>query len=126
MSLPGILGEIERIAGESAATRLALAAGGTEMKFSPSPKGALAKIVGADAAKAIVRELGPEKYTIPMAHLRGQRGRRAQAAQMLKNGASGNEVAKACDIHERTARRVREKLKEEGEMPLFAPRRSGD
>jgi len=117
--LPGILGFIAQIAGESAATRLALAAGGTEMKFSPSPSGALAKIVGADAAKKIVQELGPEKYTIPMGHLRGQQGRRTQAARMLAEGKSANEVAKACDVHERTARRVRKKLKSQADLPLF-------
>ena len=120
--LPGILGVIAEIAGESAATRLALAAGGTEMKFSRHPKSALARIVGAEAAKAIVEVLGPEKYPVPMAHLRGQKGRRTQAAQMLAAGASANDVAKACDVHERTARRVRKKLKEEAELPLFAKR----
>jgi hypothetical protein len=119
VSLPGLLGEIERIAGKSAATRLALHAGGTEMKFSANPKSALAKIVGADAAKAIAAELGGEKYTIPMAHIRGQKGRRAQAAKMLADGASANDAAKACDIHERTARRVREKLKHKRDLPLF-------
>lgn len=116
---PGILAEIARVAGESAATRLALAAGGTEMKFSASPRAALARLVGAEAAKAIVAELGREKYTIPMAHLRGQKGRQAQAARMLAGGASNNDVARACDIHERTARRVRKKVKKTGGLPLF-------
>lgn len=115
----GLLAEIARIAGASAATRLALAAGGTEMKFSPHPKAALARIVGAEAAKAIVAELGPEKYTIPMAHLRGQRGRQAAAARMLADRASANDVAKACDIHERTARRIRQRMKSSAAMPLF-------
>lgn len=117
--LPGLLGQIEDIAGLSAAQRLALAAGGTEMKFSDRPKSALAKIVGADAARLIVAELGREKYTIPMAHLRGQKGRRAQAARMLAAGATANATAKACDVHERTARRVREKQKAAKGLPLF-------
>lgn len=119
MSLPGLLGEIERIAGTSAATRIALHAGGTEMKFSANPKGALARIVGPDAARAIAAELGSEKYTIPMAGLRGQKGRQVRAAQMLAAGASCNAVAKSCDIHERTARRVREKVKAVRDLPLF-------
>ncbi|MFN3582595.1 helix-turn-helix domain-containing protein [Phenylobacterium sp.] len=117
--LPGILGEIARVAGASAATRLACAAGGTEMKFSAHPGAALAKIVGAEAAKAIVAELGPEKYVIPMAHLRGQKGRQAAAAEMLAQGASANVVAKACDVHERTARRVRKRMLETRALPLF-------
>ncbi|MDZ4370211.1 MAG: helix-turn-helix domain-containing protein [Phenylobacterium sp.] len=116
--LPGILALIAEIAGEQAATRLALAAGGTEMKFSARPNAALARIVGAAAAAKIVEGLGSEKYIIPMAHLRGQKGRRAQAAAMLREGKSHNEVAKACDMHERTARRVTEKLKREAGEPL--------
>lgn len=117
--LPGILGQIADIAGQSAATRLALAAGGTEMKFSAHPKAALARIVGAEAARQIVAVLGPEKYTIPMAHLRGQKGRQAVAAAMLAQNASSNAVAKACDMHERTARRIRERMKKAAPLPLF-------
>jgi len=119
--LPGILARIAELAGESAALRLAQAAGGTVMTFSPRPTAALARIVGAEAARLIHAEFGAEKYTIPMAHVRGQKGRRAAAAQMLAQGATGNQVARAVDVHERTARRVREKMKRdqaEG-LPLF-------
>lgn len=112
--LPGILAEIERVAGESAARRLALAAGGTEMKFSARPNAALAKIVGAEAAKKIVEALGREQYVIPMAHLRGQKGRRRQAVEMLRNGATQTQVAKACDVHVRTVERVRAKMRGAG------------
>lgn len=123
-SLPGLLGVIEGIAGVSAATRLALKAGGTEMKFSAHPKSALARIVGADAARAIVAELGAMKYTIPMAHLRGQNGRRAEIARRLAADQSSAEVARACDVHERTVRRVRKRLKGHNSQPdLF--RRGG-
>lgn len=127
MSLPGILARIAEVAGESAALRLAQAAGGTVMTFSARPNSALARIVGAEAAKAIRAEFGPEKYTIPMAHVRGQKGRRAAAAQMLAAGATSNAAARACDIHERTARRVRERLKQdeaEG-LPLFPKAATG-
>ena len=121
--LPGLLGVIEAIAGGAAATRLALKAGGTEMKFSSHPKSALARIVGAEAAKAIVAELGAVKYTIPMAHLRGQNGRRAEIARRLAADQSAAEVALACDVHERTVRRVRKRLKSHNSQPdLFRPR----
>ncbi len=115
--LPGILGLGEELAGREAAQRLALRRGGTEIKLSRHPKGVLAQIVGEEAAAKIVDALGPEKVTVPMAHLRGQKGRRAAAAKMLASGASANAVAQACDIHERTARRVRERLK--SDLPLF-------
>ena len=119
MSLPGLLGEIEKIAGTSVATRLALHAGGTEMKFSPKPRGALARIVGVEAARQIAAALGSEKYTIPMAHLRGARGRRARAAEMLADGRGAGAVAKSVDVHERTIWRLKEKIRKKGKLPLF-------
>lgn len=121
MSLPGILARIAEVAGESAALRLAQAAGGTVMTFSARPNSALARIVGAEAAKAIRAEFGPEKYTIPMAHVRGQKGRRVAATEMLARGATANAAARACDIHVRTAERLQGRIKrsrEEG-LPLF-------
>lgn len=117
MSWPGILAKVAEVAGEDAATQLALRAGGTVMTFSGRPRGALAKIVGPEAAKAIAKALGAEKFTIPMAHLRGQKGRRAAAARLLERGASSKGAALACDIHERTARRIRNKSK--AQLPLF-------
>ena len=118
---PGILAKIAEVAGEAAATRLALAAGGTVMTFSARPNSALARIVGAAAAAQIADALGPEKYTIPMAHLRGEKGRRAAAARMLAEGAPAKQVAKTCDVHERTVYRVGARLKEAQEegLPLF-------
>ena len=109
--LPGLLAEIELITDTETATRLALRAGGTEMKFSAHPDSALAQIVGAAAAAIIAAKMGPQKFTIPMAHLRGARGRRIAIARMLDADVSATEAAKACDVHERTARRVREKMK---------------
>ncbi|MEW5687214.1 MAG: helix-turn-helix domain-containing protein [Pseudomonadota bacterium] len=118
---PGILAKIAEVAGESAATRLALAAGGTTMTFSARPNSALAKIVGAVAAAQIAEELGPVKYAIPMAHLRGEKGRRAAAAQMLAQGATASQVAKSVDVHQRSIHRVKARMRrahQEG-LPLF-------
>lgn len=115
--LPGILGEIEDVAGQVAALQLARARGGTEMKFSAKAGGALASIVGDEAAAKIVELLGPHKYAIPMATVRGRAGRQAAVAQMLNEGRSANATALVADVHERTVRRIREKLKEG--LPLF-------
>lgn len=114
----GFLALVEEKGGADAATRLALRAGGTEMKLSARPTSPLAKIVGAEIARAVFEELGPVKVTIPMAHLRGQRGRQAAAAQMLAEGHSHNQVAQTVDVHERTVRRVREAMKKSS-LPLF-------
>ena len=112
--LTGKLGEIADAAGTAAALKLVRALGGREIKLSGRPTGKLAKIVGPDAAKAIVAALGAEKITVPMANLRGQAGRRAAAAQMLDSGASVSQVAGTVDIHERTAFRVKSRLKTTG------------
>lgn len=121
MRLPGLLGQIAEVAGESAATRIALHAGGTRMTFSARPGSVLVRIVGLEAARKIAEEFGREEFTIPMAHLRGQKGRQAAAAKMLADGANASEVARAVDVHERTARRVRERMAQASRagLPLF-------
>jgi hypothetical protein len=116
--LPGILGEIADVAGEVAALKLAQARGGTEMKISGRAGGVLAQIVGDEAAAKIAELLGPEKYTIPMASVRGRAARQAALAKAMAEGTSSNAAALQHDVHERTARRAKRKLKE-GPGPLF-------
>lgn len=115
--LPGILGEIAIIAGSRAAERLALRHGGQELKLSSQAGSALAKTVGVEAAAAIVAAIGPVKVTIPMAHLRGTRARRAAVAKLLADGMSNAKAAETCDVHERTARRVREAMRGHNSAP---------
>lgn len=117
-ALPGILAEIAEVAGEAAALQLARTLGGTELKVSGRPKGALAKVVGATAAAKIAAALGPTKILVPMASARGQRGRREQVAKMLAEGASARQAALACDVHTRTVERVSRKVRE-SDAPLF-------
>lgn len=107
--LPGILREIADAAGEAAALQLAREAGGQEMKFSDRAGSALSRIVGHEAAVKIVKALGRDKRTIPMAGLRGAGGRRAAAARLMNQGKSAAETARLVDVHERTARRVRQR-----------------
>lgn len=116
--LPGILGEIEDVAGTAAALKLARERGGTEMTFSGRPGSVLALIVGDEAAARIADRLGPQKYTIPMANVRGRGARQAAVARMMEGEASASSAARAHDVHERTARRIRTKLKS-GNGPLF-------
>lgn len=114
---PGILATVAEVAGEAAAQALALKLGGCELKISGRKGGKLARVVGDAAARKIAEALGAEKVTIPMAHLRGQRGRREAAAQLLRAGRTVTEVAQACDVHERTVWRV--KNPSEKTLPLF-------
>lgn len=117
--LTGLLGRIADVAGVKAALAVLEAYGGREMSLSAQPTAALASIVGAEAAAAIVQEIGVGKVTIPMAHLRGQRGRREAAFRMLRSGAKIGEVVRAIDIHERTVYRLKLAKPEDTTGSLF-------
>lgn len=116
--LPGILGDISDAAGEAVALKLARERGGTEVQISDKPGSAFVDLLGLHAARRIVKALGTGKATIPMATARGARARRANAARMLAEGATETQTALACDIHARTARRIRAKVRT-GSLPLF-------
>lgn len=113
----GVLAVIAEAAGPAAALKLARELGGTELKLSARRGGKLARIVGHAEARAIVEALGHTKITVPMANLRGARGRREAAARMLREGASAARAALACDVHERTAWRI--KARTPAPAPLF-------
>ena len=117
--LSGMLGRIANIVGVKAALALAEARGGRELALSASPDGLLASIVGAEAAASITKEIGKGKIIVPMAHLRGQRGRRAAAARMLRSGATISHVAEAVDVHERTVYRLKAAKREARTGSLF-------
>ena len=106
-TLTGKLAEIAEAGGVRAALQLAREMGGRELKLSARPGGKLARIVGPEAARKIVDAMGAEKIVIPMAHLRGQAGRRAAVARMLDSGATVSQAATAADVHERTVFRVK-------------------
>lgn len=116
--LTGKLAEIAEVAGVAAALKLARELGGRELKLSAVKGGKLARIVGQDAATAIVEAFGRgEKMTVPMAHLRGAGARRAAVAKMMAEGASTATAAEVADVHERTARRA--KSRPLPSLPLF-------
>jgi len=118
--LPGILGQIEELVGREAALNLARERGGTTMTFSGRQDSELARIVGDEKAQRIAAQFGGViKYRIPMAHVRGARGRRLAAARMSAEGVSATEIARELDIHERTVFRVRERQREVADLPLF-------
>jgi hypothetical protein len=117
MSLPGLLKDVEEVAGTAVALELARQHGGTMISISDADGSALVLVVGKAAAAVLVERLARGKVMVPMATARGQAGRRAAAAEMLAKGASAQDAARACDIHTRTAWRAKSKTK--GETPLF-------
>lgn len=120
--LPGLLADIEAAAGTAKALELARQCGGCQISLSAAPTSTLVKVVGLEAAQKIVDALGHGRVIVPMANLRGQGARQAAAAQMLVKGASARQVALACDVHTRTAWRVKARAKE----AIDLARKNGD
>lgn len=115
----GRLGEIEEAAGTRAASILAVRVGGTRIALSDAEGSQLVQLVGKEAAEKIVQALGRGHFDVPMAHLRGQKARRAEALRQLRSGASVRDVALKCDVHERTVWRVKAGAKASDERDLF-------
>lgn len=114
MQLPGIAGEIEAIIGLDLTVRLLKRRGGTQIAIPVRAKGSkLAEIIGQQATERLALAMGPGKITLPCAWMRGAKARRAEAIEMLKRGASLQQVALACDLHTRTVSNYRARL--EGE-----------
>lgn len=107
MSLPGILQDVAELAGIQKALELARRYGGTQISISDDSDSVLVQVIGQEAAARLVERRSREKVMVPMANVRGQRGRQATARQMLDRGASVRDVALACDIHERTVFRLK-------------------
>lgn len=127
--LPGVLGEIARVAGEEAALAIAEARGGTEIYIPPSPARDhwLSRLVGQEAARAIADHLscgvGGLRVELPL----GPHGHiaRAQAKvdAMLREGRSERDTALATGYTIRSVRRRRARLgmiKDRRQLDFFA------
>lgn len=125
--MPEILREIAEVAGLDAALALAWNYGGTTVKIprKVGPQHWLAKCVGLKAATAICdhyrvhdadgRPVGNFKILIPL----GSTGvmaqaRRRLAAELQTGDLSVPAAARKCGLHERTAWRLKAKLKHPG------------
>lgn len=105
------------IVGEAPALKLAQAYGGTKIYISARPNGKVAKQLGVELAQKLVTELGAGHFLVPLGPTGGQTGRRLRAAMMLAKGHSSSAVARAVDIHVRTAERIR--AAQSDILPLF-------
>lgn len=115
-NLPGIAGKIEEVIGLEATVLLLRRRGGTEITIPVRTRGSwLAEVVGHDNARRMLATFGRGKLVLPCAEMRGQRARRAEAKQMLRDGKSIQQVALACDIHSRTVSNYRAEMERENE-----------
>lgn len=122
--LPGVLGEIADVAGIPAALALADKVGGTRINIPARAQDDhwLVETVGRKAADEICdyfrtlsaehREAGARHIVIPL----GATGPMAQARRVLitelENGTSARQAARKAGVSERTAFRMRAKLRE--------------
>lgn len=114
-TFPGIAGEIEALIGCELTTVLLRRWGGCQINLPARAKGSkLAEVVGEAAAQRIIDSIGHGKITLPCASLRGVGRRRAEAMDMLREGASLAQVALACDLHTRTVSNYRAQIDAEG------------
>lgn len=118
--LLGILAEIAEATDVETARKVALRFGGRRIKLPARPREStpLAKAVGLPAARAIVDALGHGEHLIPFGPYGGPSARRRQAATVIHKGGSVAEAAVSAGVHERTAWRVKARMKDTA-LPLF-------
>lgn len=126
-TLPGVLSEIAEIAGGAAALQVAAAKGGLEKVHIPLPANLhaahwLVDAVGMSHAQAIARRLGGGKVDIPLGPFAGQRSRTHDAIRRaLESGSSPAEVAQLAGVHQRTARRHRNRKPSSDQAQIALP-----
>ena len=126
VELPGLLGEIEEVAGRQAAMLIMADHGGRRMKF-PSPRPLeenpnryvnnwLVKSVGAEKALAIVRELFPAGGQVDIPSGMDRLGAAARRKFVLDNASSFStrEIALRLGMTDRGVRMIKASLRKEG------------
>lgn len=110
-TFPGIAGDIEALIGTELAALLLRRWGGCQVNIPTRARGSkMAEVIGMDATEMVIRHIGHGRITLPCGSMRGQSRRRAEAIEMLRQGASIQQVALACDLHTRTVSNYRAAL----------------
>lgn len=125
-SLPGELGDIARVAGREAAEKIGRKLGGTRVYFpsNPAPDHWLSQLVGHEAALAIGEELtggfpGGARIDLPNGPFGHQEGPRAKVDRMIREGASGRDIALAARYTERGVRKRKAKIRDSRQADFF-------
>ena len=123
MTLPGLAGEIEALIGLDLTTKLLRAKGGCQINIPHRDRvvgSALASIIGEAAVEALIGVYGAGAMWLPMASFRGAKRRKADALRMLRQGASLQDVALACDVASRTVSNYRAEIEAEAGSRQFS------
>jgi DNA-binding NarL/FixJ family response regulator len=105
--LPEVLRTVAEEISLPVALRLAAELGGTRIWVPerPRPDSALAQAMGQETAERICAVLGPGKITIPLGPNATHAHRAQRIVELLEEGLSHNEVARAVGVHVRTVER---------------------
>ncbi len=115
-TFPGIAGEIEKLIGAELTVLMLRRWGGCQLNIPVRARGSrMAEVIGEEATSAVIRHIGHGRITLPCGSMRGQKRRRAEAMGMLREGASIQQVALACDLHTRTVSNYRAALDAQAE-----------
>lgn len=131
-SLPGILAEIAEVVGDEAAWAILQRCGGTRVSFPaiPDPDHWLSHLIGHEAAKTLgrhfavgspdgKRETGLRDVVLPIGPRSYQRVAQRRLADEIRAGKSVRAAAREIGVHERTAWRVKAKVKNDDQGELF-------
>lgn len=112
---PGALRIVAEGVSIPVALRLAQELGGTRlwMPERPRPGSALVKAMGQDDAERIAALFGPGRVEIPIGPAAQDRGPARVILDMLREGLSHTEIARAARVHVRTVERYAARLREE-------------
>lgn len=125
--LPDLLERIAEACGTNTALRVAEVLGGRKIKVprKATPKCALARSVGLEAAAAIVEMYGGEVMLVPLGPASWYARWQDQIAAHTEAGLSIAATAKAVGVHERTVERHRKAIRSRQEPPLLRYIREG-
>lgn len=120
----GIAGDIEAVIGFEATVALLRARGGTDVELPRRVSGSwLARLIGDEAAHAMVREFGHGRMSLPMGGVRGRAARdaaiRAQAMEMIDAGHSNSQIALDCGLSLRTVEKYRAQSRHDDNQPTL-------
>lgn len=126
LGLPAVLAEIVQVAGIDVARVLAAEKGGQEVDIPAEAREGhwLTELVGMPAARKLCnyfRSQGPGgrargvRLVIPMGNVRTMQ----LMVRAIEAGGKNSQIAAMTGRHERTVRRIKAKLKDEGLGPLF-------
>lgn len=128
---PGILAEIAEVIGADATWAIIRQCGGTRITIpaNPDPEHWLSRLIGYEAAQTLGRhfavgspdgrETGLHGATIPLGPNSLQHTARRRLAAEIKAGKSIRAAAREVGVHERTAWRVRARMKDDDQGELF-------